>query len=159
MHPGQRHVQRLAITDRAGRDEGLYAVIENDQRRGIGRRQLIGDVLRTAHGLGQRWPGHRTGTVDDHGKVVRLACLLVGLDRVGCLDTDQYRQLLCDTSDKRRLERLDEDLGNVVIGHVISCSSGTIAGEWDQHKHCQAHRMSRLAMNQPMRSSSRAADC
>jgi hypothetical protein len=43
-------------------------------------------------------------------------------------DWDEDRQLLGDAGDERRLERLDEDLRNVVVGHLISCSSGTIAG-------------------------------
>ena len=61
--------------------------------------------------------------------MIGLARLLLGFHRIGCLDTDQDRQLLGDTGDERRLERLDENLGDIVIGHVISCSSGTIAGE------------------------------
>ena len=79
--------------------------------------------------------------------------------RIGRLDTDQHRQLLGDAGDERRLERLNEDLGNVVIGHVISCSSGTIAGERDQDSNRQARRMSHPGWAaQPMRSSSLVAE-
>jgi len=60
--------------------------------------------------------------------MIGLARLLLAGHGVGCLDADQDRQLLAGAGNQGWPERLDEDLGGVVVGHRVSCSAGAIAG-------------------------------
>ena len=126
---GKCHQERLTVADRPCRNQRLDAIVEDHQRGDIGRFQALGDVFRATHGLQQRRAGHRTGPVDDQRQVIGLAHIaLAGLRGVRCLYADQDGEFLGDTGDQCRLEWLDENAGNVVIGHMASCSSGTIAG-------------------------------
>ncbi len=87
----QGQVQRLTVTDRAGRDQGLHAVVEDYKRCAVGGLQLIDDVPGAAHRFGQRRPGHRTGTFDDQGEMIGPACLRRRLLGIGRLDADEDR--------------------------------------------------------------------
>jgi hypothetical protein len=127
MNLQQGQVQCLAVTDRVGRNEGLHAVVEDDQRGQVCGCELVDDVPGAANGFNQRRTEHRAGTVDDQGEVVRLACFSLRRRGIGRLHADQDRKPLGDAGDDCRLERLDEDTG-LVMGHRVSCSSGTIAG-------------------------------
>ena len=114
MDSQQGQVQRLAVSDRARRDQSLHTVVEGDQRCAVGGLQLIDDVSGAAHCFGQRRPGHRAGTVDDQSEMIGPTFHLRRRLGIGRLDADEDRQRLADAGDEGGFEQLDEEPGDVV---------------------------------------------